>query len=416
MKQKALQIAGRGAATAGSSFARSACRALSASPSPIDTEEPSREDTFRAADLRYELTTTPQPKPSLKGVKFGTVFTDHMLEARYLAGSGWGAPAVKPLAAIQLHPAAQVLHYGMCCFEGLKAYHGADGRTRLFRPDMNAARLRRSARRLQLADFDPEELLGCLRALLRVEAGWMPREPGYSVYVRPFMFSSAGVLGVAKSTETTLCTLLSPVGPYFPSGLQPIRIFLDEAHARAWPGGVGEFKVGCNYAPTILPQVEAAAPPHRAQQVLYTQRLPGSDPDDAAVEESGAMNIFFLLDTPGVGRELVTPPLGGGTILPGVTRDSILELTRGWGEFAVSERRLAVGEVKQAAAEGRLLEVFGCGTACLVQPVSALVRGTGEEYQAHDSGSISSLAARLQQQLLDIQYGRQEHPWSVPVD
>jgi branched-chain amino acid aminotransferase len=360
------------------------------------------------------------------------VFTDHMLLAEHAAGEGWGRPALRPFGPLQLHPAAQVLHYGMACFEGMKAYMGPDGRPRLFRPAMNAARLRRAAARLQLADFEPEELLACIRELLRVDAPWLPSREGHSLYLRPFMFSSARALGVAKATRTTLSVVMSPVGPYFPSGLKPIALFVDEVHCRAWPGGVGDVKVGGNYAPTIRPQVEAAAA-HGAAQVLYTRAATaaaaaaaagagggagGVDPDDAEVAECGAMNIFFLLDrVGGGGRELVTPPLDG-TILPGVTRDSILGLARAWGEFEVSERRLSVGEVARAAAEGRLVEAFGCGTACVVQPVGALLRAQGQVYvpKVSDPGHPGALAPRLQRALLDIQYGRVEHPWSEVVE
>lgn len=312
----------------------------------------------------------------------------------------------------------------MSCFEGMKAYRGVDGRPRLFRPEMNAARLLRSAQRLQLASFDPEELLECIKALVRVDAGWLPTQEGYSLYLRPFMFSSAHVLGVAKATQSTLSVVMSPVGPYFPSGLRPISLFVDEQYTRAWPGGTGDCKVGGNYAPTIQPMAEATAA-HNTQQVVYTFR-PGQsgraedaalDPEAAEFEECGSMNIFFLLEKEGGGKELVTPDLRG-TILPGVTRDSILKLAQEWGECEVSERSITLREVGAASAEGRLLEVFGSGTACIVQPVNVLVRGNGEEWRpkAADPRFPGALAPRLQRALLDIQYGRVEHPWSVPID
>ena len=366
-----------------------------------------------------------------------------MLLAEHADGEGWTRPLISPFGYMQIHPAAQVLHYGMTCFEGMKAYRGVDGRPRLFRPELNMARLARSARRLQLAPFDPQELLECIKSLIKVDSNWLPSKEGHSLYLRPYLFSSAHVLGVAKATRTTLSCIMSPVGPYFPSGLRPISLFVEERAARAWPGGVGQYKIGGNYAPTIQPQVQAAAS-HGAQQVVYTfnganQDSNGTMSDDAVFEECGAMNIFFLIEKPtrlrssggnrgggGVGinknekrYELVTPSLEGGTILPGITRDSILSLAREWGEFDVSERQITIREVRQAASEGRLCEVFGSGTACIVQPVGALVRGNGDMWQPNvsDPADPRALAPRLQRALLDIQYGRvPNHPWSVPIN
>ena len=386
------------------------------------TQDP---DTFYARDIEYQLIPPTKQQPTLpstkKDVKFGTVFTDHMLVAEHIEGEGWTPPLIRPFGYLQLHPAAQVLHYGMTCFEGMKVYKGInDGRPRLFRPDMNMARLSRSSRRLHLAPWDPQELLECIKALIKVDEKWLPTQKGHSLYIRPFLFSSAHVLGVAKATRTTMSVVLSPVGPYFPSGMQPISLFVEERATRAWPGGVGEFKVGGNYAPTIQPQVAAAAS-HGAHQVVYTfNNSVLSDPDDAVFEECGAMNIFFLLEKKGAkGQfELITPGLEQGTILPGVTRDSILALARQWGEFEVSERPLTVREVRSAAADGRLREIFGSGTACIVQPVASLVRSTGEVWTpvVTDPEAPGALAPRLQEALMEIQYGHVDHPWSVPIE
>lgn len=325
-------------------------------------------DTFYARDLRVMHTTTPQSLPPLDELRFGQTFTDHMFITRHVAGRGWDIPEIVPFGAIPLHPAAQVLHYGVSCFEGMKAFMGVDGRGRLFRPDLNMARLQRSAQRLLLADFDPNELLECLKELLRVDAQWLPNRLGYSMYIRPFMYSTGSSLGVARSSECALNVIMSPVGPYFKTGLQPVTLFLDERHVRAWPGGVGQYKIGGNYAPTLLPQVcvfdsvrhtcmhttqELASRVNGTPQVVYSIAHPHSDgPDDALLSESGAMNFFVLLEDAGGRLELVTPPLDG-TILPGVTRDSILCLTRGWGEFAVSERPISIREVAEVC--GRTL-------------------------------------------------------------
>jgi branched-subunit amino acid aminotransferase/4-amino-4-deoxychorismate lyase len=239
------------------------------------------------------------------------------------------------------------------------------------------------------------------------------------------MFSPAVGVGLAPPSATTLAALMCPVGPYFPSGVRPVTLLVDERNARAWPGGVGDQKLGGNYAPTLA--VAAAAAAAGAQQVVYTRRRPAgagaaaaaADPDDAEFEECGSMNVFFLLKKSGGGRELVTPALDG-TILPGITRASILELARGYGgDLEVSERALTLREAAAAAAKGRLLEVFGAGTACVVQPVAALVRAGGAPplVPARDGTGRGTLAAQLLRELLAIQYGRAEgHPWSVAVD
>lgn len=403
-------------------------------------ELPSRvPDSFQYADLQVTLTTAPQPKPPLEELRFGQTFTDHMLCVRFQSGSGWAAPHIMPFGPLQLHPAAQVLHYGTSCFEGMKAYLGADGKGRLFRPDMNVARLRRSAARLMLADFDPVEFLECLKALLRVDRSWMPAAPGHSMYLRPFMYSTGSSLGVARSSECNLGIMLSPVGPYFKTGLKPVSLFLDEEHVRAWPGGVGQYKIGGNYAPTLLPMEKNRAAVGTPQVVYSIMPSGATDPEDARISESGAMNFFVAFRTggsslPGSSRsgtgqaagaalagtrggegiELVTPPLDG-TILPGVTRDSIMKLASSWGGgLRVSERHVTIRELVDASARGDLVEMFGCGTACVVQPVEALLRGSGDVIKVSGDGA---LAKRVAQELGDIQYGRVPgHPWSVPFE
>ncbi|RMZ52077.1 hypothetical protein APUTEX25_001271, partial [Auxenochlorella protothecoides] len=317
--------------------------------------------SFRAADIRYELS-APNAKLNLADLKFGAVFTDHMFLTEHVAGRGWSTPTIGPFQTIAVHPAAPVLHYGLCCFEGMKAYAGTDGRARLFRPDMNMRRLARSAARLQLAPFDTQELLECLKELVRTDSAWLPTQDGYSMYIRPYAFSTSHTLGVSRSTRTTLGIIMSPVGPYFPSGLTPIPIFVDEVHRRAWPGGVGDSKV-------------EAAERHGTPQVVYTFAQPGQAPEEAVFEECGSMNVMFLLDK-------------------------------------VSERTISIGEVERAAAAGRLLEAFGCGTACIVQPISSFVRAGGQLMRAAGDGAF---VARMHAALCDIQYGRVSHPWSVPI-
>lgn len=409
-------------------------RCASASALPALSESPQEDDkenhhTFYARDMVYEFCgravdpadrSTRAANLDLETVKFGTVFTDHMFMAQHNQASGWEYPRIKPFAPLSIHPAAQVLHYGMTCFEGMKAYRGVDGKARLFRPERNMNRLLSSASRLQLATFDPNELLECVKSLVRVDAEWLPNKEGHSLYIRPFAFSSAHVLGVAPPTQTTLSVIMSPVGPYFPNStnsLQSISLFIEERARRAWPGGVGCHKVGGNYAPTIQPQLDASTM-HGAHQVVYTHQAANNE-DDAEFEECGAMNVFFFLENAITGRlELATPDLGKGTILPGITRDSILSLAREWGEFDVSERPVTMIEIQTAVAQGRLKEVFGSGTACIVQPVDALIRANGDVWRPvlRDPTSEESLARRLQKTLLDIQYGRTPHSWSHVVE
>uniref|UniRef100_A0A383W5S4 branched-chain-amino-acid transaminase n=1 Tax=Tetradesmus obliquus TaxID=3088 RepID=A0A383W5S4_TETOB len=387
--------------------------------------------SFRAKDLEVQVQKAAHVQLP-EELPFGKVFTDHMLLADHTAEHGWGKPRIVPFGPLQLHPAAQVLHYGSCCFEGMKAYLGQDGRGRLFRPDMNFARLRRSAKRIMLADFDTEELQECVKALLRLDRAWLPDRPGHSMYIRPFMFSTDGALGVSPSKATALSVILSPVGPYFKSGVAAVRLFLDTSNVRAWPGGVGQFKIGGNYAPTVTPQA-AAKQRHDCSQVVYA--LPqGPDPADALISECGAMNMMFVFKrfkAAGAAAqqgspelEVVTPPLDG-TILPGVTRDSIIQLLKQRPDVLVSERPLTVRELLSAHASGLLLEVFGCGTACVVQPVSCVVTEDGTELALPPAGAAAagggpdasvSVAEWARQRLSDIQYGRVQHPWSVPFE
>jgi branched-chain amino acid aminotransferase len=440
--------------------------------------------------VRAPLTPRPltPPPPYPQDLSFGKHFTDHMLVCEHDARlGGWAAPRIlpypfaaaaaasgdddgtsrsnttsppRPLLPGAASPALQALHYGGSCFEGMKAYPSPDG-PRLFRPDLNAQRFARSAARLGLAPWSARDFLGCLAALVEKDAAWLPDAPGHSLYLRPFAYASEPGLGVHAPTRTAVAVIMSPVGPYFRSGAAPVSLLLDTARVRAWPGGTGSYKICGNYAPTVVPQAEAAAELGCAQ-VLYTmpaaallgcgatgeQQLPrGVGLSDRVVGECGSMNVFFVLEQEEEGGsgclELVTPPLDDGTILPGVTRASVLELARAWGAggaaeapvaLRVSERHVTVRELRDAAARGRLREVFGTGTACVVQPVSELVLraddgGGLRRLSAPGSASAAASAAapgaaasgaplwaRLAAALADIQYGRVPgHPWSVRV-
>lgn len=392
------------------------------------------------SDIRFEdLTITRskrlQVKPRLDAatLRFGAAYTDHMLQTSWKEGLGWTAPSIDPLGPISLHPCAQVLHYAVESFEGMKAYKGKDGRLRLFRPEMNMDRLARSAARLTLPQFDKAEFLECIKELVRVERDWVPDEEGFSVYIRPTLIGTHPFLGVCPTREAMLYVILSPVGPYFPSGLKPIKLYVETENVRAFPGGVGDKKIGGNYAPTILSQQRGS---HLGcAQVLFV--LQDGNPKGGVIGESGSMNVFFLIrQEDSQELELVTPPLDG-LVLPGVTRDTVLQLARSFGDLKVSERPLRFGEVERAAESGRLLEVFGTGTACMIQPVVGLVKqdseimipfddGAAKHWIAKPPGTASSpnssvgepfsLCGRLTRSLLDIQYGHVESEWSVVID
>ncbi|KAL3698906.1 hypothetical protein R1sor_012982 [Riccia sorocarpa] len=374
-----------------------------------------------------------KPKPALDATKlrFGAEYTDHMMQIIWKDGLGWSTPRIDPLGPIPIHPCAQVLHYGMECFEGMKAFRGKDGRIRLFRPDLNMERLVRSATRLGFPSFDKEALLECINALLLVERDWIPDEEGFSLYIRPTIISTHPYLGVGPPREAMIFCVLCPVGPYYPTGLKPVRLFVDRKNVRAFPGGIGDTKVGGNYAPTILPQLKAAQ--RGCSQVLYVL---DDGCDGGAIGESGAMNVFFLFKKDDGSLELVTPPLDG-IILPGVTRDSVLALTRSFGNVKVSERRLSWNEVEQAGSQGSILEIFGTGTACMIQPIIGLLKEDNTEITLnfdHDAAAYwmskpqgsrrrtnadgsepFNLCGRLTRALMDIQYGHTRSSWSVVV-
>ncbi|XP_068785443.1 branched-chain-amino-acid aminotransferase, mitochondrial-like isoform X3 [Struthio camelus] len=321
---------------------------------------------FRAAELQVELSARPKAKPDPGGLVFGKTFTDHMLTVEWTQASGWGRPHIRPFQELSLHPASSALHYAVELFEGMKAFRGVDDRIRLFRPELNMERMGRSAQRLCLPAFDGAELLECIRALVRLEQDWVPRADTASLYIRPALVGTEPSLGVAPPSRALLFVILCPVGPYFPGGqLSPVALLADPRHARAWPGGTGHCKIGSNYGPTVAAQRAAAA--QGCQQVLWLhgrRRL---------LTEVGTMNLFLLWRRRGE-LELVTPPLDG-LILPGVTRQSLLELGRSWGEFEVREAPVPMAALLEALERGRLREMFGAGTACLVCPVGAVVHG-----------------------------------------
>ena len=254
-----------------------------------------------------------------------------------------------------------------CRFEGMKAYVDKDGGVRLFRPDKNMERMNTSCSRLFLPEFDGEALTECIKELIRVDRDWIPEGDGFSLYIRPTAVSTHPYLGVCAAESSKIFVILSPVGPYYPEGFAPVKLFADNSNVRAWPGGIGYTKSGGNYAPSIGPQTDAAAKGY--SQVLW---LFG---DDDQVTEVGTMNMFTLWINEDGEKELITAPLDDGTILPGVTRDSILELTRGWGEFKVTERNFNMAELTKALDEGRVIESFAADSRCGVTNRAHRIQG-----------------------------------------
>ena len=339
---------------------------------------------------------------------FGATSSDHMLEIDWTAKGGWSAPTITPYHNLSLDPAAACLHYAVEAFEGMNVYLDAAGKPRLFRPDLNMTRLSRSLTRLAGPELDKAGFLSLLKSFAVAESGWIPRGDGFSLYLRPTVISTWGYLGVSPSKSFKLFVIACPVGPYYPDGFKPVKLLAETSAVRAWPGGVGHAKLGANYAPTIAVQMAAAA-------AGYAQVLWLFGPDHA-VTEVGTMNFFVVWKTPAGKVQLVTAPLTDGTILPGVTRQSILDLARAWGEFEVVERKFTMPEVVAAAKEGRLLEAFGAGTAAVVSPVKAISYEGKEIAVPVGEGGAGPLTARFWSTLLDVQYGRVPGPdpsWSV---
>lgn len=325
-----------------------------------------------------------------------------MLEIEWSDADGWSRPRIGPLRNLSLHPSAKVLHYASELFEGMKAFRGVDGKVRLFRPEMNMNRMKASAVRSCFPPFDGEELIACISKLVEQDQHFvLGPETKTSLYIRPTMIGTEAALGVARSNRGLLYVILSPVGSYFATaGQNGVSLLADPAHVRAWPGGTGDHKLGSNYGPTIRVQNEALA--KGLNQVLW---LYG---EEHQVTEVGTMNVFcvFKSDT---GFQLVTPPLNGGLILPGVVRDSVLTLARSWSDVQVVERAVTMKLVKAGLADGSLIEMFGTGTACVVSPISR-IHYMGEDLMVPTDGVLSGRAFRSLEQIVRGQVS--PHEWT----
>ncbi|RJQ80131.1 MAG: branched-chain amino acid aminotransferase [Desulfobacteraceae bacterium] len=352
-----------------------------------------------------QLTNTPRthlkPKPDENKLGFGTIFTDHMFNMDYHPEKGWHNPRIEPYAPFVLEPSTMIFHYGQGIFEGLKAYRTPAGKIQLFRPRDNFKRLNYSARKLCIPEIDEAFALKALKELLRIEKDWIPGADGTSLYIRPTIVATDPYLGVRAAHTYRFFIILSPVGAYYPEGFNPVKILVTREHVRAVRGGIGDTKTMGNYAASLLAGEKA----HRAG---YTQVLWLDGVEQKYVEEVGSMNILFIIN-----GELVTPELNG-SILPGITRDSVLMLARRWG-MRVSERRVGIDEVFQAHEAGTLSEIFGSGTAAVISPVGEL--RLEERLIRIGQGQVGPVAKRLFNTIMDIQYGRAEDPmgWIEPV-
>ena len=353
-------------------------------------------------EITIERTQHPKQKPTDQTrLGFGNYYTDHMFLMNYDEGKGWHDPRIVPYGPIELDPAAMCLHYGQEVFEGLKAYRTEDGRILLFRPDRNMARLNSSNERLCIPAIDEAFAVEAIKKLVSVDQDWIPTAEGTSLYIRPFIFATEAQVGVHPAQELLFAIILSPVGAYYPEGLNPVKIYVEDKYVRAVRGGMGYTKTGGNYAASLKAQDEA-------EKVGYTQVLWLDGVERKYIEEVGTMNVFFVIDD-----EIVTPELQG-SILPGVTRMSCIELLKKQG-YKVSERRLSIEEVAEAAEAGKLKEAFGSGTAAVISPIGELK--WDEKVMTINNGEIGTISQHLYDTLTGIQWGKLPDPygWTVEV-
>lgn len=343
-----------------------------------------------------------KPKPTDESkLGFGQLFTDHFFTMKYKTGQGWYDPQIEPYRPLQMDPAAMSLHYGQLIFEGLKAYRGADGSVYLFRPWENIKRFNNSATRLCMPPLDEELALEALKQLVVVEKDWIPKGLGTAMYIRPTMAATEPALGVRPANEYLYFVIVGPVGAYYPQGFSPTKIWVEEEYVRAVKGGIGLCKAAANYAASLMASQKAGARGYT--QVLWLDAV-----ERKYVEEVGTSNIFFV-----IADELITPPLGG-SILPGITRDSVIQIAKRNG-MKVSERLLSIDEILAAGTKGTLKECFASGTAAIVSPVGEIFcRG---KQLLINGGKTGPVTEKLYNQILEIQYGIAEDPfgWRLKI-
>lgn len=340
--------------------------------------------------ISIQKTKNPKVKPNPKNLGFGQYFSDHMFILDYNRDKGWYDPRIIPYGPLALDPSTMIFHYGQAIFEGLKAYKSKSGKINLFRPEMNMKRINNSNQRMSIPPIDEALAVEAVKTLVSVDRDWIPTEPGTSLYIRPFIIATDPYLGVRASHTYKFIIILSPSGAYYPSGINPVKILIEDEYVRAVRGGTGFAKTPANYAASL-----------KAQEVAhdkgYVQVLWLDGVERKYIEEVGSMNVFFR-----IGDEVVTPSLDG-SILPGITRDSCIRLLKHWG-IKVSERKLAVQELYDAHASGKLVEAFGTGTAAVISPIGEL-NWDGNVITVAE-GKIGELSAKLYETITGIQNGR----------
>jgi len=351
--------------------------------------------------LQKAATDQLKSKPDQDNLGFGQFFTDHMFTMRWDRRQGWHDATIEPYRPFAVDPAAMVFHYGQAIFEGMKAYRGKDDQIFLFRPQDNLSRMNQSALRMCMPRFPQDRILQALRAMVYLDQGWVPRAPGATLYIRPTMIATESALGLRAAEEYLFFIICCPVGAYYAEGFSPTRIYVEDRYARSIPGGAGNVKAAGNYAASLKAQTLAHDKGYA--QVLWLDAV-----EHKYVEEVGSSNIFFLIN-----GEVITPSLEG-SILPGITRDSVLQLARDWG-YPVKERRISIDEILAAGKDGTLQEGFGTGTAAAISPVGEFCYR--EERIQINGGVAGALSKRLYDELQAIQFGEREdlHKWRVRV-
>ncbi len=343
-------------------------------------------------EIKTQLTHHPKTKPSIDQLGFGKYFTDHMFVMDYTGEKGWHNPVIVPYGPLDLEPSAMVFHYGQAVFEGLKAYKTDTGKILLFRPEKNFSRLNTSDERLCIPHLDEVFILYALKELIKVDADWVPATAGTSLYIRPFIISTEPALGVRPSDQYKFIIILSPVGSYYPQGINPIKIYIEDEYVRSVKGGIGFTKGAANYAISLKGQ-------EKAKKMGYAQVLWLDGVERKYIEEVGTTNVFFIIK-----GELITPELNG-SILPGVTRDSVIQLAKSWG-MTVIERKISVQELFEAHASGVLDEAFASGTAAVISPIGEF-NWAGNVITIADN-KIGSVTKNLYDTITAIQYGKSE--------
>ncbi len=345
---------------------------------------------------------TYRAKPDPNTLVFGKTFTDHMFLMNYTTGQGWHDGRIVPYGPLCLEPSAMVFHYAQEVFEGMKAYRNPEGGVQLFRPMENVRRINSSCERMCIPQLSEEEALAAIEQLVRLEQDWVPSAPGTSLYIRPFIIATTPSLGVHAAHDYLFCIICCPVGAYYAEGINPVRIYVENEDVRAVRGGTGYTKCGGNYAASIRAG-------ERAEEQGYAQVLWLDGVHRKYIEEVGSMNVLFKID-----GKVITPALTG-SVLPGITRKSCLELLRNWG-VPVEERLITAEELFDAAESGKLEEAFGSGTAAVVSPIGEM--GWGEKHVVVNGGKIGALTQKLYDTLTAIQWGTQPDPfgWIVKLD